>query len=61
MLPIEVRRIILSKIWDNGWKYNMLGVDKGNLFLPFRLQFLFAQYGRLKHFIQPLLSKGCGA
>jgi hypothetical protein len=39
LLPLEVRRIILSKIWDNGWQYNALGVDKGDLFLPLRLHY----------------------
>jgi hypothetical protein len=58
---LEVRRIVLSNIWNNGQQYNALGVVKGDLFLPLRLQFLFAQYGWLKHVTQPLISKGCGA
>jgi hypothetical protein len=61
LLPLEVRRIILSKIWDNRQQYNALWINKHELFLPLRLQFLFAQYGRLKHVTQPLISKGCGA
>jgi hypothetical protein len=60
-LPLEVRRIILSKIWDNGRLYNVLCINRSELFLPLGLHFLFAQYGRLKHITQPLISKGCGA
>jgi hypothetical protein len=60
-LPLEVRRIILSKIWDNGRQYNVLCINRGELFLPLGLHFLFAQYGWLKNITQPLISKGCGA
>jgi hypothetical protein len=61
LLPLEVRRIILSKIWDNGKDYGSFIVNKGELFLSIRLHFLFAQYGRLRSITQPLISKGCGA
>ena len=44
-LLLEVRRIILSNIWDNGRQYNILCVKRGELFLPLGLHFLFAQYG----------------
>jgi hypothetical protein len=60
-LPLEVRRIILSKIWENGRQYNVLCVNRGDLFLPLGLHFLFAQYGRVKQATEPLISKGCGA
>ena len=36
-------------------------VKKGELLLPIKLQFLFAQYGRLKHTTQPLIYRGCSA
>jgi hypothetical protein len=39
----------------------VLRVYKGEFLLPFRLQFLFVQHGRLKHITQPLISKGCNA
>lgn len=60
-LPIELKRLILSKIWQSGKDFNTLRVKKGDLLFPFKLQFLFAQYGRLKNTTQPLISKGCGA
>jgi hypothetical protein len=60
-LPIELKRLILSKVWESGQHFNTLRFYKGELLLPLKLQFLFAQYGRLKHTTQPLISKGCGA
>jgi hypothetical protein len=60
-LPIELKRLILSKVWQSGKHFNALRVKKGELLLPIKLQFLFAQYGRLKHTTQPLISRGCGA
>jgi hypothetical protein len=60
-LPIELKRLILSKVWESGQHFNTLRVYNGELLLPLKLQFLFAQYGRLKHTTQPLISKGCGA
>jgi hypothetical protein len=60
-LPIELKRLILSKVWESGQHFNTLRVYKGELLLPLKLQFLFVQYGRLKHTTQPLISKGCGA
>ena len=60
-LPLDLKAKILSKLWDQGKAYNQLVVFKGDLYLPIELQFLFAQYGRLKKFTQPIISKGCGA
>jgi hypothetical protein len=60
-LPIELKRSILSKIWQSGENFNELRVYKGELLLPLQPHFLFAQYGRLKDITQPLISKGCGA
>lgn len=60
-LPIDIKRIILSKIWDSGKRFNALIVFKGELFLQSNLHFLFAQYGRLKNITSPLISRGCGA
>lgn len=60
-LPLEVKGIILSKIWEEGRNYNIFIIDKGELLLPLKLQFLFAQYGRIKHLTQSLIPKGCGA
>jgi hypothetical protein len=60
-LPIELKRTILSKIWQSGQNLNILRVYKGELLLPVPLQFLFAQHGRLKNTTQSLISKGFGA
>lgn len=60
-LPIDIKRIILAKIWDNGTRFNALIVFKGELFLQSNLHFLFAQYGRLKNLTSPIISRGCGA
>ena len=60
-LPLDLKAKILSKLWDQGRTYNHLIVHKGELYLPIELHFLFAQYGRLKKFTQPILSMGCGA
>lgn len=60
-LPLEVKGVILSKIWNEGRNYNIFIVDKGELLLPLKLQFLFAQYGRIKQFTQSIIPKGCGA
>jgi hypothetical protein len=40
-LPLEVRRIILSKIWDNGRQYNVLCINRSELFLPLGLHFFY--------------------
>jgi hypothetical protein len=60
-LPIELKRLILSKVWQSGKDFNILRLSKGELLLPLNLKFLFAQHGHLKHTTQPLISKGCGA
>ena len=60
-LPLDLKAKILSKLWDQGKTYSHLTVYKGELYLPIELQFLFAQYGRLKKFTQPIISTGCGA
>ena len=60
-LPLDLKAKILSKLWDQGKTYNHLIVCKGELYLPIEFQFLFAQYGRLKRFTQPIISMGCGA
>ena len=59
--PLDLKAKILSKLWDQGKTYNHLTVYKGELYLPIELQFLFAQYGRLKNFTQSIISMGCGA
>ena len=60
-LPLEIKRLIFSKIWDQGRGYNILIVKKGILFLTRNLHFLFAQYGRLKDKSQYMISRGVGA
>jgi hypothetical protein len=56
-LPIELKRLILSKVRQSGKHFNALRVNKGELLLPIKLQFLFAQYGRFKKNTQPFIYK----
>ena len=60
-LPIEIKRTILAKIWNNGKGFNLLGVFKGEILLSLELQFLFIQYKKLRQLTEPLISGGCGA
>lgn len=60
-LPLEIRGLILSKIWNNGDGFNSLIVLNGELILPPILHFLFSQYGRIKTSTQPIITKRCGA
>lgn len=60
-LPLDIKRLILSKIWNDGKNYNKLIVKNGELSLSLKLHFLFAQYGRLKTQTQPIISRGFGA
>lgn len=59
-LPIEIKQIILNKLWNQGEGFNEVIVKKKTLYLKYQLQYLFAQYGRLKLQTQPLISKGIG-
>jgi hypothetical protein len=47
-LPLEIKGIILNKVWNDGKELGIVLVVKGELLLSLSLQFLFAQYGRLK-------------
>ena len=58
---MEIKGIILNKIWNDGHDLGIVLVVKGELLLPLSLQFLFSQYGRLKEITQPIISMGCGA
>ena len=60
-LPLDLKAKILSKLWDQGKTFNHVIVHREELYLPIELQFLFAQYGRLKKFTQPIVSIGCEA
>ena len=60
-LSLDFKAKILSKLWDQGKTYNHLIVHKGELYLPIELQFLFAQYGRLKKFTQSIIFTRFGA
>ena len=60
-LPLDIKRIILSKVWNQGTNLKTLVVVKGELYLQFELHFLFSQYGRLKSTTQAVFSQGCGA
>ena len=58
---MEIKGIILNKIWNDGRDLKIVLVLKGELLLPLPLQFLFSQYGRLKEITRPVISVGCGA
>jgi hypothetical protein len=60
-LPLEIKGIILNKVWNEGRDLGVVLVAKGELLLPLPLQFLFSQYGRLKEITQPIIFVGCGA
>lgn len=60
-LPLEIKGIILNKIWDEGRDLGVVVASKGEVLLPLPLHFLFSQYGRLKEFTKPIISVGCGA
>lgn len=59
-LPLEIKQIILNKVWNFGEGFNEVIVKKQTLYLKYQLQFLFSQHGRLKFQSQPLISKGIG-
>jgi hypothetical protein len=59
-LPLEIKGIILNKVWNDGKELGIVLVVKGELLLSLPLQFLFAQYGRLKDITLPIISVGCG-
>jgi hypothetical protein len=60
-LPLDIKGIILNKVWNEGRELGVVLVAKGEILLPLPLQFLFSQYGRLKEITQPIISVGCGA
>ena len=59
-LPIDIKGIILSKVWNQGLDYNTLLIASGKIYLEHKLHFLFSQYGRLKNITQLKYSKGTG-
>jgi len=59
-LPLDIKRIILSKVWEKGEPFKGILVSKGQLYLPFRLHYLFLQYGKLKHIINPKVPRVYG-
>jgi hypothetical protein len=60
-LPLDIKGIILNKVWNEGRDLGVVLVSKGELLLSLPLQFLFSQYGRFKENSQPIISVGCGA
>jgi hypothetical protein len=60
-LPLEIKGIILNKIWNEGCDLGVVLALNGEVLLPLSLQFLFSQYGRLKEITKPIISVGCGA
>jgi len=58
--PLEIKGIILNKIWNYGCDLGIVLVLKGELLLQSPLHFLFSQYGRLKEVTWPIISMGCG-
>ena len=59
-LPLEIKQLILNKVWNKGEGFNEVIVKNKILYLKYQLQFLFAQYGRIEFQTQPLISKGVG-
>jgi hypothetical protein len=59
-LPLEIKQLILNKVWNKGEGFNEVIVKKKTLYLKYQLHFLFSQYGRLKFQTQPLISKSIG-
>jgi hypothetical protein len=55
---LDIKGIILNKIWNAGRDLGVVLVLRGELFLPLPLQILFSQYGRLKEITQPIISMG---
>lgn len=47
-LPIDVKRIIFSKIWEEGKSYGSFAAKGEDLLLDLPLLYLFSQYGKLK-------------
>lgn len=60
-LPLDIKQIILSQVWNNGIGFNEIIVKSDILYLKYQLQFLFAQRGRIKYQTQPIGSKGIGS
>lgn len=48
-LPLDIKRIIYSKVWENGKPYNEVIVKNAELLLDSNLHYLLVQYGKLKH------------
>ena len=47
-LPLDIKRIIFSKIWEKIEVKKGFVVRSGDLLFDFALQYLFVQYGKLK-------------
>ena len=58
---MDIKGIILNRVWNEGRDLGVVLVLKGELLFPLSLQFLFSQYSRLKEITQPIISVGCGA
>jgi len=52
-LLLDIKRIILSKVWEKRTPFKEIVVKKGKLQLVFPLKYLFLQYGKLKHLMKP--------
>jgi len=52
-LPLDIKRIILGKIWNQGKAFRGIVVKTGKLHLVLQLHFLFVQFGKLKHIVKP--------
>lgn len=47
-LPLDVKRQIFSKIWDEGKPFKSVTIKRGKLLLDYSLYYLFIQYGKLR-------------
>jgi hypothetical protein len=47
-LPIDIKRIVLSKIWEEGQNYKAFVAKGEDLLLELPLLYLLSQYGKLK-------------
>jgi len=55
-LPLDVSRIIYSRIWNKGEPFKGVVIKKGKLLLNFDLHYLIVQYGKLKSIVKTTIS-----
>lgn len=56
-LPLDIKRITFSKIWNEGKPLKGTVVKEGKLHLTFSLHYLFVQYGKLREIIRPRIPR----